>query len=161
MDLVAKHHPPIEWVDIDGDGSERPRSGRVWTPAAAVSGLGKAWWVLPERAGAPEASSEPLALLVARLPVPVVQEALDGLQAPSSAPVRTYRPGRVVRGRWYAAQGRLIFPGETIRETHPASLFARREAVQRTLQVPTSVRLQRASITAQAELDAFVRAAQQ
>ena len=47
-DLVAKHHPPIEWVDIDGDGAERPRSGRVWTPAAAVSGLGKAWWVLPE-----------------------------------------------------------------------------------------------------------------
>lgn len=159
-DVTQRHHPPIEWVDIHGDGSETPRRGVVWAPAATVSGIGKAWWVLPEPLDAPDAPSEPTALLVAHLAVPQPQETLPGLEEPQEPPrPRTYRPGRVVRARWYAKEGRLVFPGETIRETHSRSVFAVREAAQRAHPTLSAVRTARLSPSAQVELESFLRSA--
>jgi hypothetical protein len=151
--VTERHHPGIEWVDIHGDGSETPRRGVVWAPAAAFSGIGSAWWVLPEPGSAPEGSSEPTALLVARLPGGETQMALLGEDVPRT---RVYRPGRVMGRRWVARMGRLVFPGEVIRETHPASVFARREAAQ-ARPGPTHVVLKPMTVGARTEMEAFER----
>jgi hypothetical protein len=54
----------ISWLTIGPVGEEEWSTGRVWSPAPAVGGVGRAWWVLEPLPGAPGASKGSVRLVL-------------------------------------------------------------------------------------------------
>lgn len=122
---------PIAWVEIHADGGEIPASGAVWSPAAPLSGVGRAFWVLQDPSGPQEAAS---AVLVA-------------------VTSTRHQCGRVVRGRWAAKGGRFVDQGEIYRQPDPRSKFGVRE---RPAAPPRAIRLKPMHASARNEYDAYL-----
>jgi len=132
----------IEWVDIQPDGREVPRSGHIWASAAPVAGM-SAFWVLPGVMGQGKNSEPVEAILVARSG----RRHLVG---------RAYRiRKRLVTGEmgwremWNPTGGRFVDKGEWFRETDPRSRFSR------PYRPPSRVTTKRVDPASQMEMDLF------
>jgi hypothetical protein len=101
-------HDVVTWLDIHADGSEMRRSGRIWEHAPALTGAGKAWWVIPDE----QVGDEPSAVLVVRA----------GRRHQVGRPRR--HPTREGAEVWDRKGGRYVDKGEYYRETDPRSRVA-------------------------------------
>lgn len=102
----------ITWSDIEPDGREAQRFGRIWSTAKPLAGM-SAWWVIEDRPDGEPGAGPPV--LVCRA-------------------AARHRVGRVALHRYAAKAGRFVDVGEYFRETDSRSRF------NRTFVPPTHVR---------------------
>ncbi len=100
--ITQREGDMINWLQIEADGREWPRSGVVWAVAPAVTHVGRAWWVLP-------APNTPTPVLGEGSVILVAQRGVRG------------RCGMEVDGRFGTRGGRMIDKGEFYAESHPAA----------------------------------------
>jgi hypothetical protein len=130
-------HANIAWVEIHADGTETSRRGFIWSLSGPVSGVGRAFWVLPGGEGPEGPPGAFSAVLVA---------------VASSR----HLCGRAKGRHWDPRGGRYVDKGETYRQPDPRSVFGVREAKARQ-DPPRRIRLKPMHAAAQTEYDTFVR----
>jgi hypothetical protein len=143
---TKKQAPPVAggddvlWQEIEPDGSENERTGRIWAPAPVVGGM-SAFWVIPD---GPDGEPGP---------GPVVLVARAG---------RRHLVGRLYRVRrrsltggmewrevWNPTGGRFVDKGEWFREADPHSRF------HRTFVPPTHAVVPHLDVTGEVALTLF------